>query len=117
MRKVGLEFAAGFALSDASSLFRVLLNCAMRQQLPEDLRVRIGNRSDYFLPPGWDSRQKVDAIELFIRREEVIEENTVSEIMVVPNWETFYQTNFKSRSNQALLAKRRQSTPGRPRNS
>jgi hypothetical protein len=62
LRTAALPFAAGIALSTSPSLFDVLATTAARRPLPADLAGRIAVRGDWFVPPGWDSPEKVDGV-------------------------------------------------------
>ena len=63
MRDEGLQYGAGIGVSNSKSLVEVIANCALRKPLPSELRKKIADRSDYFLPPGWDSKEKFGVIE------------------------------------------------------
>jgi hypothetical protein len=62
LRAAALPFGSGISLSTTPCLLDVLATTAVRKPLPPDLSGRIGVRGDWFLPPGWDSPEKLDAI-------------------------------------------------------
>jgi hypothetical protein len=88
LRRPALDYGAGVALSTAPSLLNVLIACALREPLGEELRGKIGLLPDYFLPPGWDSPEKIGDIEPVTLKEESAPE-AVAEVKVAQDWQSF----------------------------
>lgn len=59
LREVALQFCAGVSVSGSKNLLPMLMACATRQQLPVELWNSINLRNDFFIPPAWDSKEKL----------------------------------------------------------
>ena len=88
IREPALTFAAGISLANSVSLLPVIISCINREPLSKELRDLICNRSDYFLPPGWDSPSRIENIQnLELTRENNEDENYV--IKSAQEWQDF----------------------------
>lgn len=101
IRKIAFNYGAGISLSSSKSLLDVLVTCASRLPLENELRNQIGNRTDYFLPPGWDSLEKLNVIE-DIPYEEKEEEVKSTKLKEIPDLHSFLNS---------LSAIKREETP------
>jgi hypothetical protein len=92
VRTMAVQFAAGLSLSISASLFHNLVACCLRDKLPGDFCKRIANRNDYFIPPGWDSLEKISAIDDLDYREENErgqERSYDSQLKTIVDWQEF----------------------------
>ena len=131
MREEGLTYAAGIGVSNSKSLVDVIAACALRKPLPPSLRKKIADRADYFLPPGWDSKDKFGAIENVRYKREGSEEKlfeheqtekkqarTLDQFLMEMSFEkqdTAKATPLKSPSSKTSLLKSAPATPTSPR--
>lgn len=88
IRESALTYAAGIGLSNSKSLISVIVSCILRTTLTKELREKIGNRTDYFLPPGWDSPARLQNIER-IKVTNDKKDETVTEIKKAQEWQEF----------------------------
>lgn len=105
IRSAAVPYGAGVILAHSKSLPQIIISCAMREQIQEELRDKICERDDYFIPPSWDSLEKVNAVE----KEEIedkAEEEKVIEEKKVRDWQEFLG---------ALSAQERETTTSSPR--
>lgn len=88
IREPALQFGAGIGLVNSLSLLPVIISCTLRIPLPNELIDEIGNRSNYFLPPGWDSPAKISNIQTIpISKNDT--EAPESEIKKSQSWQAF----------------------------
>lgn len=88
IREPGLTYAAGIGLSSSKSLISVIVSCILRTTLTKELRDKIGNRADYFLPPGWDSPARIENIEK-IKIGGDKKDEAVTDIKKAQEWQEF----------------------------
>ncbi|OHT15875.1 hypothetical protein TRFO_13711 [Tritrichomonas foetus] len=88
IREPALQFGAGISLTNSKSLLSVIISCILRNPLSKDLREKICNRKDYFLPPGWDSSVKLESIEKVELTNESNEDASF-EIKKAQEWQEF----------------------------
>ena len=106
IRNAAIPYGAGVLLSHTKSLLPIVMSCAMREQINEDLRSKVCEREDYFIPPSWDSFEKVNAVD----REEVedkIEEEKVPEEKTVQEWQSFLEDLSKQEREVASPSPRK----------
>ena len=90
IRNAAIPYGAGVLLSHSKSLLPIVMNCAMREPIPEELQSKICERSDYFIPPSWDSLEKVNAVEREDVEDKIEEEKRVEE-KTVQEWQSFLE--------------------------
>lgn len=100
IREPGLTYAAGIGLSNSKSLISVIVSCILRTTLTKELREKIGNRTDYFLPPGWDSPVRLENIEK-IKLSNDKKDDIITEIKKAQEWQEFLTDLQKVQQIQA----------------
>ena len=110
IRKAAIPYGAGVILSHAKSLLPIIISCAMREQIQEELWTKVCERNDYFIPPSWDSNEKVEASEREEVEDKVEEEKTVEE-KTVQEWQSFLEDLSKLPREAASPSPRKRQAP------
>lgn len=63
MREEAIPYGAAITMAHAPSALQICLSLARREQFPEAIWDKICERDDFFIPPAWDSIEKVKAVE------------------------------------------------------
>lgn len=88
LREAAIPFGAGVATTKTESLLQLCVDCALRHKLAPETVENANVRSDYYLPPGWDSTPKLKTIETFALKESK-ESKTETTVKTAEEWQSF----------------------------